>query len=537
MVMNDFMLMCKNDLIMHLNLKFEHITTLNEVSNMSEQLEEETEKFIENIILTKTKRFFLNFSSNDQYMIDDNGNKYYLQIIPLLEQRDVLQIRVCRENEWCGNKLYTREACILGNGIRKKVIFVLSGELKLNKCELEDMVKVLYETAYSWFAIKIEEYVSDESVSVARTVYNFMRRVFCNDDIYKVFWIAVVGKGYGFRLLNLEQIKVLFSTFSSSANKYYSTNDYVGNLISTRLPYDKLLMKEALDYNEKINGNIANAKYTKEGNIYSKTMSALYKGNAFSIYPIISGDIGVVGLYPVEYKEEIENHLDARKVEITDIIQRELSKIDLAYKLFDDNYQEKWDIGIPDSVSGKGDITIMFKNTGKITEILEEYYRVYCDFQGKFVLDANVIYSDEELQYRKILEENGMIEKYKGGYCITEKGIRNIEGNASSDKIMQVSDNKGVVIIGDNNQLKKEVCSKFFIVNNREDIDRTIERIKETVCDLEEKEYVNTLLDLLEKQLKNSEPKKNIMETILNNLASISTISAFVMKLKELLFI
>lgn len=533
--MNDFMMMCKNDLIMHLNSKFEYIDTLNKISNMSEQLENEVEKFIEKMILMRTKRFFLNFSSNDQFMVDDNGNRYNLQIIHFFEQKDVLQIRLCREVDVCERGVYTRNVDISGNGIRKKVIFVLSKKLQLNNCELQDMVKMLYETAYNWFAIKIEEYVSKETVSVAHTVYNFIRSIFCNDEIYKVFWIAVVGKGYGFRLVNLEQVRELFSTFVHSANGYHSTNDYVGNLISTRLPYDKLLMKEALDYNEKINGNITNAKYTKEGNVYSKTMSALYKGNAFSVYPIVNGEIGIVGLYPVEYKEIIENHLDARKVEITDIIKRELSKIDLAYKLFDDEYQEKWKSGISYSIIRDGGVNIMVKNSERVSEILEEYYDVYHKFNSGFVLDADIVYSQEELQYRKILVDNGMLQRDKGGYRITEKGIRHIEGHMNTDNAMQISNNRGVIIVGDNGSVGQGACSEYFATDGQAELDKVIGQIKEMVCDTDEKEYVNTLLNLLEKELEHGRPKKNIMETILKDLASVSTISSFAIKLKELL--
>lgn len=535
MVMSDFMLMCKKDLIMHLNSEFKNIDTLDKISNLSEQLEYEIEKFIKKIILMRTKRFFLNFSKSDQIMVDDEGNVYNLEMIPLFESNNVMQIRLCREEDRTEKGVYTREVDILGNGRRKKIIFVLSRKLRLNKYELQDMVKMLYETGYNWFAIAVEGYVSKETVSVGHTVYNFVRSIFCNDEINKAFWIAIVGKGYGFRLVNLEQVKELFTVFAYSANGHHSINDYVGNLISTRLPYDKLLMKEALDYNEKINGDIANAKYTREGNLYSKTMSALYQGNAFSIYPIINGEIGVLGLYPVEHKEIIEKHLEARKVEITEIIRRELSKIDLAYKLFDDNYQEKFKSGISYLISEKGGTSIMVENIGRVTEVLEEYYDIYCKFNGKIVMDADTGYSYEELQYRKILEKNGLLQKDKGGYCITEKGIRHFEGKAKPEKSTNISTNQGVIIFGDNSIVKKDVCLKNVTVNERADVDQIIGQIKEIVHNTDENEYVNTLLNLLEKELNHSKPKKNMVGTILKNLAAVSTISSFVIKLKELL--
>lgn len=534
MIMNDFMFKCKNDLIMYLNMCFSHVDTLNQISAMAEQLETEIESFIKNMVITKSKRFFLNFSNDDHPMMDDDGNQFSFKIIPIFDQRDVLQIVICNEDV-DDNDIYKREIKITGNGIRKKIIFIFSAKIRVNGNELFDVVQLLYETGYNWFAIMIEEYVSRESVSVAHIIYKFMRSVFCNDELYKKFWIAIVGRGYGFRLVNLEQVKELFSTFSNGANKYHSINEFVSNLIGTRLPYEKLLMKEALDYNEKIDGDISHARYTKDGNVYSKTMSALYKGNAFSIYPILNDDTGILGLYPVEYKNIIEEHLDARKIEIVEIIKREMGKIDLAYSLFDDNYRENLKCGISYFLNKESEGGFMTMKVNYAEDILEMYYDIYCKFGLGFVADANVEYSMEDLQCRMLLVENNMIQKSKGGYCITEKGIRHYDEKREIGKGTNISGNSGIVIIGNNSNVNSNNILNNFIVNNRQSVDELIIDIRKKVDNSADKEFVDTLLNLLEEELQHEKPKDNIIKKIIKSLETVNSIGSYVLKLKKIL--
>lgn len=533
--MNNFLMLSKNKLIMHLESIFKDVKTLDGLSAMSERIEQELRGFCKLLILNETKVFFENFSSNTKfynYLVDDNGKRYFLRFIENLQDfREVLFL-IYEERDIVGREIQTYCVQVNGYGRCNKIIIKVSKNLKFKNEVLPQMLKMAYEAAYGWYGIKIESFVSEKTVSVAKNVYNYMRKVLCNDRLYKVFWLAVVGKGYGFRLVNEEQVRTLFETFSYNQDFSYSVNDYVGNLISTRLPYDELLMKEALDSNEKVNGDISGAKYTKEGNIYSKTMYALYQGDAFSIYPIYRGDIGIVALFPVEYKKEIELHLDYMKFDIIEEVKRELSNIELAYLLFDDDYKEHYNSGIKMPAIGKG--VIVMNEMEKITEVLDIYYKVYCQFKGDFVLDSNRTYNSDELQYRKILVDNGMLRKVDGGYCITSKGIQfKEEGNVNKEnKIIDNSGNSGIIIMGDGKNVGNPI---YYGSGSAKDYCEVIESIRSVIGGSESQEYVESLLNLLEKELKNKEPKPNIVKTILTNLASISTISTFVIKLKELI--
>lgn len=533
--MDNFLMLLKNELIMHLDDIFKDIKTLDAVSEMSDRLEQEIREFCRLFVLSKTRFFFKNFTGNTtfyNYLVDDSGKRYFLRLVADIQDFQKVLFVICEEGDSVCNNVQTYNIQVNGYGRCTKIALMVSKNLKFKREELLMALKMVYETAYEWYGIKIENFVSEKTVSVANNVYNYMRKVLCNDRLYKVFWLAVVGKGYGFRLVNEEQVRTLFTTFSFNRDFSYSVNDYVGNLLSTRLPYDELLMKDALDSNEIINGDISGAKYTKEGNIYSKTMYALYNGNAFSIYPILRGEIGIVALFPVEYKEEIEFHLDYMKTDIVEEIKRELANIELAYLLFDDDYKKHLNAGIRFSTIDKG--VIVMNEMEKMTEILDIYYKVYCQFREDFVFDSNKIYSDDELQYRKILVDNGMLRKIDGGYCITNKGIRFKENGDISreNKIIINSGNNGIIIMGDGKNIGN---AKYYGGGTAKDYCEVIASIRNAIHGNDNEEYVESLLRLLEKELNNKEPKTNIIKTILTNLASISTISSFVIKLKEMI--
>lgn len=533
--MNNFLILSKNKLIMHLESIFINVKTLDALSTISERLEQEVREFCKLLILNETRVFFKNFTGKTKfynYLVDDCGKRYFPRFIADLQDFQEVFFMIYEEGDVVGRNSQTYYVQVNGYGRCNKIVLKISKNLKFKNEELPKMLKIAYEAAYEWYRIKIESFVSEKTVSVANNVYNYMRKVLCNDRLYEVFWLAVVGKGYGFRLVNEEQVRTLFKTFSFNQDFPYSVNDYVGNLLSTRLPYDELLMKEALDSNEKINGDISDAKYTKEGNIYSKTMYALYKGDAFSIYPIFRGDIGIVALFPVEYKEEIELHLDYMKADIVEEIKRELVYIELAYLLFDDDYKEHLNTGTKFPDTGKG--VIVMNEIDKLTEVLDIYYKVYCQFKGDFVFDSNKVYGSDELQYRKTLVDNGMLRKVDGGYCITSKGIQFKEdGNISKgNKMIDNSGNSGIIIMGDGKNVGNP---KYYGGGSAKDYCEVIESIRNVINGSENEEYVESLLCLLEKELNNKEPKTNMIKTILTNLASISTISTFVIKLKELI--
>ena len=536
--MTNFIIKCKKELIAHLDKSFLNFNNLSDISVLAERVQTEAQRYSKHIICQNAYRLFQGFSPHHKfanYIIDANGYRYNVNFAPNLYDFSELGIAILRqEGKTTSKRLFSQDINIRGYGRYKTIHLEVSSYLKLNGIVLPNLLTVLFETAYEWFGFKIEEFVERQTVSVAATVYKYIRKILYNDNIYKAFWLAVVGKGYGFRLVNVEQVSQLFRTFYEHDSFDVSVNSSVSNLITTRLPYDELLMKAALDYNEKIDGDISQAKYTQKGDVYSKTMYSLYNGNAFSIYPLLRGEIGVVALYPVEYKETIEDALDDAKDDIVDLLKRELCNIELAYLLFDDNYQNDFEEGIP-SICRYEDYT-QIDNLEVLYAVLERYYAVYERFGLGFILDNGGHYPPDEMQIRLILERNGMLTKSKTGFCISQEGIELIQQKERNGVSMNLSNNSGIINIvgGDMENVQNQNNASPTGMPSGE-VMQLICSIRETCKDSEEYEYVKNLTNLLEQEIKAGQKKPNMLKAIISGLSTVSSITTIVTKIAALL--
>lgn len=518
---------CKTIVLQQLE-KIGNIKTLNDISDLPDKVEQEAKKILKGIILQKPANYFNVFDTNCRfidYLVFEN-KRFSIKYVPNVINPEELILEILQSDFEKIDMIDECEIKISGYGKYSKVHIFVSSQLKVQNENLMTAVKTVFETSYKWFGIKTEDFVCRETVSVANKVYSFLRTIICNDTLYKSLWIAVVGKGYGFRLVNREQVNELFCTFAENKDLSVSVIDCVSNLLSTKLPYDELLMKAALDYNQSIDGDISNAKYSKNGNRYSKTMYSLYGGNAFSIYPIMQDEIGIVALYPVEYKEEIKKHLDSSRLKISQLIKHEMSNIELAYLLFDDDFQSHFNEGF--------EYTAFFdENIDQLLDIaliiIEKYYKIYSQLGKDFVFSGLQVTNQKERQCLDLLEKNGLIKCENNCYSITDKGIVFYEEKKKGEQKMDLSNNQGIINFGSMGDAINRVNYKDGQINNY------IESIKETVKNTDEADYVSTLLGLLEKEIQKNEPKPNIIQKILSSLSAIPPIVSLVEKLKTLL--
>ena len=116
----------------------------------------------------------------------------------------------------------------------------------------------------------------------------------------------------------------------------YSTNRLVAEMVSTRLPKEKLLMQKAIEANQIMDVDIKQAKYSKEGSIYSAAMSSFYGCDSFTIHPIlIDSKANVVALYPSDMRSELEYVLSMHANELIKICNNSTSRIYQVQKLFE----------------------------------------------------------------------------------------------------------------------------------------------------------------------------------------------------------
>jgi hypothetical protein len=129
----------------------------------------------------------------------------------------------------------------------------------------------------------------------------------------------------------------LFKEIEPNAETFnYSTNRLAAEMLSTKLPQEKLLMPIAIAENKIMDVNISEARYSKEGNIYSGAMSAFYGCDSFTIHPVSKKkQTSVVALYPTDKRKYLEPLINAHIERIEEICSSSISKVYAALKLFE----------------------------------------------------------------------------------------------------------------------------------------------------------------------------------------------------------
>ena len=138
----------------------------------------------------------------------------------------------------------------------------------------------------------------------------------------------------------------MFPIFKNTDTYGSYTNRLVTELLSTRLPSEKMLMQIAIDNKATLVGELRKAVYTAEGSIYSTTLYSLYGGESFVMWPLYIDEFSIVALYPLDVKNEIEKLVKMNLITMRQIIKNEMSQLMLAYNLFS-NKNSSHDLTMP----------------------------------------------------------------------------------------------------------------------------------------------------------------------------------------------
>lgn len=393
-------------------------------------------------------------------------------------------------------------------GQYKRINLYLAEELKAKDNRILKLIDSIFCSGYIWYKNKVFQFVHKESVNVASDLYLYLKDIIQNDKLYEKVWLAIVGKGYGFRLLNEEQVKAA-STIYKYSRSNINPNLYLVNLVSTKLPYDKILMRQALNYERNITADLKEADYTKSGDLYSLTLSQLYEGDAFSISPLYKGDISLVALYPVDVKERIENILKLNSSFLKQVYLSRLKKIELAFLLFNTTNHDQYDS----------------PSYAEIMDVLDAciqkgYIKKTPDIKKAYILNWLCL--------------NGILEDKQSKYIATQYGrsIMN-ESRRTIMNLQVIQNNSGIATNGGENN--ENALNKYALTHDNKAIDEVITRIRTSIKGTDEEEYVNNAMDMLEKEIKKDNPKKSIINRIVTSIEGISKISDKLLNLKNIL--
>lgn len=399
------------------------IKHLDDLESFSSDIENAIAHIIKSAICMYSEMFILNHISvcDDSSIIDDVGNIYKINISPEVTDFTVLNIAIINSR---ANKQNVNQTYKFNNaGKYNSIHFILAKSLRFNIDILKQAITQILDTCYTFYKIKLREFISSDLTNVSKNVYSYIFSIICDDEINNDFWLAIVGKGVGFRLVNPSIVERLFTTFAKHKHNDddVSINELIANLLDTKLPYGKILMKAAVDYNQCITVDLTNAVYTKEGSLYSKTMYTLYGGESFSIFPVYIGDISIVALYPVEKKDAIEIILNRYKTEISEIIKHEMQNIEKAFTLFSDFDIESNKVGL--------NASMFLDNADYMLNVLKKF--LVTDQNGKpQLIGVSSLSPDEHIVLHWLIDK-GFLEEFNGLYRITNFGFALINGKNS----------------------------------------------------------------------------------------------------------
>lgn len=469
-------------------------------------------------------------SNFTDFIIDDNGNSINLSITNDIFNSDELIIAFIIDNKTKYNNFTCFEFDLKNTGKYKHISIMIPEIYLVSSLVICEFYKNIIETVYEWYKFQVLEYVNQEEVSVSKRLYSYMKSILNNSAIFKNFWFAIIGNGFGFRLLDYDLVYNSFEIIDENVLNYGSyTNKLVSELLTTRLPTDKMLMQIAVDNNAIIIGELDKASYTIEGSIYSTTLYSLYGGNSFVINPVYISDYNLIALYPVDLKEQIDTIIEKNKVPITNLIREEMNNIIKAYKLFN-NKRLYADIFNNDFEKYKNMVlSILYKVRTTISE--DAGFDLYTYFKSEPSFNKEIF----DVVIKILLDNRYITIDFQKNYLITQAGItllnkeENMDNNnnITATNIFNIS---GGEIIGGN-------FGNVTYNNSQTELDKLLNELTIKICQSSEqnKEQIIAKLDELKTEIHSQNPQKNKILNILDYLSKISSISGLIIKISELL--
>lgn len=486
-------------------------------------IKEYADKLFESV----TKKCF-----ND-FIVDVDGNFYSIRLTDDLAEKTKLIVLI-NSQRLTSLELTTLDIELTSTGKYKKISVILPNKLIRSKLCITEFFKCIFETTYFWFKEQVLYYINNNKICVARKLYSYLHSTVENKKILQNFWFAIVGQGYGFRLLDYDLTLNAFELIDKSVEKYDGyTNRLVTELISTKLPTQKMLMQIAIDNKATLIGDLRKAVYTSEGSIYSTTLYTLYDGENFVIQPLYIDDFSILALYPLELKNEIEAIINDNKAVLCQLVQNEMSQLITAYYLFSNRV-------INDDIS-------MNKISLCINKILSFLYQARISISKDASIDIYGIFK-EQYNYdesvfnnaMKILKDNRYVmQDSSNNYIITDCGVSCL---FKGGDIMSDQDKSQVFNFFGGNFEKSAIGSSFGgdmnnDAINMEAFNMILSQILE-VAKTQNQFEQNIILDEIDKlraEVNGKKPKKEVIKNVLDWMQKITSIAGFAITLNNIL--
>jgi hypothetical protein len=315
----------------------------------------ETDEQLESLLLLRVKEAIEETAAftckcvkkaRNPYLVGPVGEHYELSICHDIKESSTLDVSIIGRDPQVPKVTARRTARVSGYGRTKRVRLYVCKTLDVDVDLLCSIVTAVLEAGYEWMTHQIEELSSSAELSLVDHLYRELRRIVKNDLLQDNLWFSCVTKGHGFRLIEPSLVKKAFPLIDKHANEFgYGANRLVGDLISTRLPCEGLLMHACAQINQCMDGDMAQARYKHDGSTYLATLISLYGKEAFTIFPLyVSSVFSVLTLFPTEARSSLEPLLERHRDELSHLIAKEGKSIASAFSVFDQRKSKRFDL-------------------------------------------------------------------------------------------------------------------------------------------------------------------------------------------------
>lgn len=515
-------------------MKLLPIKTIEDMRLLCNNVEKEALSLCLNLTQRNATSLFNAVSTNtvSDYIVDSNGDFYYVKFVEdILERGKIIIVINIISNEKI--PMIEVNSDLNYTGKYNTISIVVPKKLYRTSIILVDFYKCIFETTYCWFKEQILLYVSDIKNCVARKLYDYLRSIIHSNNLLENFWFAIVGQGYGFRLLDYNLTLNSFELISRNTDTYGSyTNKLVTELLSTRLPSEKMLMQIAIDNKATLVGELRKAVYTAEGSIYSTTLYSLYGGESFVMWPIYIDEFSIVALYPIDAKEELEKLIKMNLFTLRQIIKNEMSQLMLAYNLFSNKSSTSY-LTIPEIVTCVHKILSML-NEASVLISRDVGVDIYDIFKSHYDYDEVVFNSAMKI----VKDNNYVIQDTRGNYRITDSGISCLSKGGiqmkQDDKMQTFNFYGGTYnnsFIG--SSVKGDVINGIDIVQFNNIISKILEKIQSE--NQFNQSIVMSEIEKLKSEVMCQKPNKDTIKNALDWIQKITSIAGFGLALGQVL--
>lgn len=287
--------------------------------------------------------------SRSPYLIAEDGAFYQLAVAPDSSSSGVLNICIVLRG-LCRPKPPRRKTVRLkAKGYYKKIRLTYSPSLCIDLELFAAFSSAIFETGYVWFRDQVDRLAAKAEISLVDDLYAVAKRLLAREEVLATLWFATITEGYGCRLIERNVANKAFDLIDRYAHEYgHSTNTFVADLLTTRLPRDGLLMNVSVNLNRDLEkADLKNAKYKQEGSLYAATMAALYGGEVFTISPIyVSSQLSVLALFPTELCDPVLDILRQHKSEFSNAVETAAERIGQAVHIFEQRRNKRFHLDV-----------------------------------------------------------------------------------------------------------------------------------------------------------------------------------------------